>query len=205
MSSGTGGSPQPPFWSHHMKRIFHLQMLYWNENVFEVSTVVLQFIDEKRKKEEKSWFIFTGRQLLTILCSPQGLWSWGKLKNGTQYTGIHYLLEKKNTETWLRCSALCSKVKSWKTLISSWLLGFVHTHLVSKKDCARVKIRVILSVMATIRRLYWCQTGAGVSRSLPQQGSLYLSGCIYFNKESLSLSANTRKWVVFEFWRGRTC
>lgn len=73
-------------------------MLYWNENVFEVSTVVLQFIDEKRKKEEKSWFIFTGRQLLTILCRPRGLRSRGKLKRGTRLTGIHYLLEKKHRD-----------------------------------------------------------------------------------------------------------
>lgn len=58
----------------------------------------MQFIDEKRKKEEKSWFIFTGCQLLTILCSPRGLRSWGKLKNDTPRTGIHYLLENKHRD-----------------------------------------------------------------------------------------------------------
>lgn len=47
------GSLKQLFWSDNTRRFFHLQILYWSENVLEVSTIVLQLIDQKTKKERK--------------------------------------------------------------------------------------------------------------------------------------------------------
>ena len=60
------------------------------------------------------------------------------------------------------------QIKFWKTNISfPWPPGLVHTHLVSKTVSVWIKIRMISSLILMIRKLYWCQRSAGVSRFLP--------------------------------------
>ena len=85
-----------PFRSDNTGGIFHVQKIYWNENVLEVSTIVLQFIGQKTKRKGKLWFILISSRFLTILCSPWRPRSCAGLEQSTPLTLIYYVLENKN-------------------------------------------------------------------------------------------------------------